>query len=258
MASRSRSVRAWNRLADLFRLGEYRQEKLRSRSKVGQLAVEALEPRDMPANPGLVISEFLANPSGTDSPFEYVELRATRTIDFTTTPFSVVFAETTGSFGSSGWASGGIYTYGFSITTGSVSVGDVVYVGGSSMTPTGPKLRTINTATTPGDGFGVPRSAGVLGNGGDHADGIAVFDTAIGSVTSSTVPVDAILFGLTIGNAASVGYVLPTNDMYSGGTAGVGTSLAPDPSGGDLIYATGVFDLGSDTWAFRVTVPPHA
>jgi hypothetical protein len=40
----------------------------------------------------LLISEYLANPNGTDSPFEFVELRATRTINFATTPYSVVVA----------------------------------------------------------------------------------------------------------------------------------------------------------------------
>ena len=32
------------------------------------------------AGPGLIISEFFVNPSGTDSPFEWVEFRATKFI----------------------------------------------------------------------------------------------------------------------------------------------------------------------------------
>lgn len=82
-----------------------------------------------PLGPGLVISEFLADPAGADSPFEYVELRATRDIDFSATPFSIVFAET--NVGTSGWASGGISTYGFEISTGFAYQGSVVYLGGS-------------------------------------------------------------------------------------------------------------------------------
>jgi hypothetical protein len=38
--------------------------------------------------PTLLISEYLANPSSTDSPFEYVELVATGSIDFAVTNYS--------------------------------------------------------------------------------------------------------------------------------------------------------------------------
>src|SRR5688572_26201036 len=112
----------------------------------------------------LLISEYLANPSGTDSPLEFVELVATENINFALTPYSVVFGNN-GTATANGWVAGGDVTYGFSITSGSVSRGDVVYVGGSSMAPTGTKLRVIDTATTPGDGFG-NAATGVLGNGG--------------------------------------------------------------------------------------------
>src|SRR5688572_22665993 len=111
----------------------------------------------------LLISEYLANPPGTDSPFEFVELIATENIDFSLTPYSVVFGNN-GTATANGWIAGGDVTYGFNINAGSVSRGDVVYVGGSSMVPTGVKLRTINTATTAGDGFG-NAATGVLGNG---------------------------------------------------------------------------------------------
>jgi hypothetical protein len=39
---------------------------------------------------GLLISEFLANPSGSDSPFEYIELFATKSISFATTPYTII------------------------------------------------------------------------------------------------------------------------------------------------------------------------
>jgi len=169
---------------------------------------------------GLLISEILANPSGSDSPFEFVELRATRTIDFSVTPYSVVF-NNNGTANANGWIAGGTLSYGFSITTGTVNVGDIVYVGGSSMTPTGTKLRTINTATTAGDGFGNAAASGVLGNGGGNADAVAVFDVAIASLTNATVPIDAIFFGTGTGTAVvsggAAGYQLPVNDRYMGG-----------------------------------------
>ena len=41
-------------------------------------------------NPGLIISEVLANPNGTDSCKEYVELRASQAINFSLTPYSII------------------------------------------------------------------------------------------------------------------------------------------------------------------------
>jgi hypothetical protein len=38
-------------------------------------------------------------------------------------------------------------------------------------------------------------------NGGTSADGIAVFDVGINTLTSSTVPIDAIFYGTALGNA---------------------------------------------------------
>ncbi|MBS1795988.1 MAG: carboxypeptidase regulatory-like domain-containing protein [Acidobacteria bacterium] len=213
--------------------------------------------------PGLLISEVLTNPAGNDSPFEFVELRATRPINFATTPYSVVF-NNNGTANANGWIAGGSISYGFSITTGSVNTGDVVYVGGSSMVPTGPKLRTINTATTAGDGFGTAAAGGVLGNGGTNADGVAVFDVAIGSLTNSTVPVDAIFFGTGTGAAVvaggTAGYQLPVNDRYSGGKLQSTSFLAPDPASDQFTVATGTYDLGGctfttpRTWANSTTL----
>src|SRR5687768_4529235 len=88
----------------------------------------------VPTRAQLLISEYLANPSGTDSPFEFVELIATENIDFSLTPYSVVFGNN-GTATANGWIQGADVTYGFNITAGSVSPGDVVYVGGSSMAP---------------------------------------------------------------------------------------------------------------------------
>lgn len=199
------------------------------------------------AGAGLLISEFLANPSGTNSPFEYVELLATQTIDFSITLYSVVFSGNEPTANANGWVAGSLVTYGFAITSGVVHEGDVVYVGGSSMAPTGIKLRVINTGTTNGDGFGSPASAGVLGNGGSHADGLAIFDQPIGTLNSDSVPIDAIFFGTGTGNTVvsggTDGYVLPHNDRYNGGFLQSTSFLAPDPGGNDRIVATGVYNL---------------
>ena len=54
---------------------------------------------------GLVISEVLPKPSGTESPYEYVELVATQSINFATTPYTVVVSD--GAATANGWKNGG-------------------------------------------------------------------------------------------------------------------------------------------------------
>lgn len=211
--------------------------------------------------PGLIISEFLANPAGTDSPFEYVELVATKSIDFSVTPYSVVFTNN-GTATTAGWVAGGGLTYGFDITSGTVVQGNVVYVGGSTMTPTGTKLRVINTGTTNGDGFGNFSTGGVLGNGGGNADGIAVFAQPTASLTSNTVPIDAIFFGTGVGTAVvsggTAGYQMPNNDLYPGGKLQSTAFLAPDAGSTQVIVATGTFNnvTGSFTTARNYAIAP--
>lgn len=200
--------------------------------------------------PGLIISEIHVNPSGADSPFEYAEFRATKFINFATTPYSVVLCNN-GTATAAGWIAGGALSYGFSINTGTVNPGDVVYVGGSSMAPTGVKLRVINTGTTAGDGFGNLNTGGVFGNGGTSADGIAVFDADIATLTNSTVPIDALFYGTAIGSATTTvptdGYQLPINDLYSGGKLQGTSFIGGDPGGANLV-ANGVFDTISNTY----------
>ncbi len=200
-------------------------------------------------NPGLIISEFSANPPSTDSPYEYIEFRATKFIDFSLTPYCVV-ACNNGNATSAGWIAGGALSYGFSITTGTVNPGDVVYVGGTLMAPTGVKLRVINTGTTAGDGFGTAASGGIVGNGGSNADGIAVFASNIASLTNSTVPVDAVFYGTAIGSAtvASGGYQLPVNDLYNGGKLSGSSFFGPDPGSGVNVIASGTFDTLTNTY----------
>ncbi|PKB17733.1 Ig-like domain-containing protein [Flavobacterium sp. 5] len=203
---------------------------------------------------GLVISEIFTNPSGNDSPFEYVELVATTNINFATTPYSVVFTDN-GTATSNGWKEGGSVSYGFTITSGSVVAGQVVYVGGTSMLPLsngGVSLKSKNTGSSSGDTFGSSNSAGVLGQGGSNADGVAVFNVAASSISASTVPVDAIFFGSGVGSAfktTSSGYQLPVNDKYAGGKLQTSSFIAPDPASGEIIKAVGVFNPSTDSFA---------
>lgn len=202
-------------------------------------------------NPGLVISEILPNPGGTDSPFEWIELVATSTIDFAATPYTVVACNNS-SATTNGWVEGGSISYAFQINTGTVNRGDVVYVGGSSMAPTGTKIRVINTATTAGDGFGDAATGGVVGNGGSNGDGIAVFNLPAASITSSTVPTDALFYGTTFGtavlNGGADGYQLPVNDLYTGGKLQTTSFLAGDPGGDQTIRAVGSFNTQTNAW----------
>ena len=75
-------------------------------------------------SPGLIISKLLPNPGGTDSPFEFVELVATKDIDFAVTPYSVIFSNN-GTANSNGWIASGGLTYGFEIATGTATAGGV-------------------------------------------------------------------------------------------------------------------------------------
>jgi hypothetical protein len=214
-------------------------------------------------NPGLVISEFFPNPTGTDSCHEYVELLATKPINFGLTPYTII-VNNNGTATNQGWIAGGAITYAFAITSGSVAAGNVVYVGGSCMVPAGQKLRVINVKYTGGDGgIGTANASGVFGNGGSNADGVAVFDLPISAITSSTTPTDALFFGTGLGTAIVSGglngYQLPINDLYPGGKLNSGSFFTTDPVA-DVITATGIFNTTTNTWTMPRTfsVTPFA
>ncbi len=225
----------------------------------GLAAVAAAAP--VTGQAAIVISGFLANPTGTDNNIEYVQLRATENIDFSTTAYSVVFANN-GTATAAGWTAGGSLGYGFNLTSGSVNAGDVFYVGGSARVINGAGstdissatwIRTINTGTTAGDGFGTANASGIMGNGGGNADGVAVFSGLTGSLLSSTVPLDAVFYGTAIGTAfvtgGTTGYQLPNNDLYSGGKLQTTSALlAADPGSAEFVRLTGTFNTDSDTW----------
>lgn len=207
--------------------------------------------------PGLVIQRFFTKPSsGAESPYEFVELVATRNIDFSTERYTVVFCDAKDA-STVGWPQGGAYSYSFEIpaSAGTVTAGELIYVGGSSLSIGGSSckiLRQINTSTTGGDAFGNPASGnnGVLGNGGGHADGLAVFNTTAAAITSATVPADAVFYGTSVGNAAGK-FKVPANDLYAGGTFGTGAgnaTLASDPGGGQYVVGTGTFNTVTGTW----------
>ena len=129
-------------------------------------------------------------------------------------------------------------------------------MGGSSLNPgTGAPVivRGINVTTTNGDSFGnLSATAGVLGNGGANADSIGVFATSAGALTNSTVPIDAVFFGTSIGTAlvsgGNAGYQLPVNDKYVGGKLQSTSFVAPDPTSGNFTRATGTYNTNTNSW----------
>jgi hypothetical protein len=194
--------------------------------------------------PALVITRILAN---TSSNKEFVELLATRDINFTTEPLSVFTCNVGGSTNvTNGWVTGGSVTTSFNLNTGSVTKGQLLYVGGNNISLNGSNCTKYQSNV-----------ADVFGNGGSHADGVAVFNMAASSVTASTVPVEGIFYGNAMGNAAFVsgnsnrtGFRLPVNDAYpGGGLTASGTPPAPDPGSGDYIKGTGgVHDTVNHNW----------
>ena len=221
------------------------------------------------AHAGIVISGYMANPGGTDGNNEYVQLVATRDIDFAATNFSVVFANNNSATGL-GWTASGALTYGFNLTGGSVTTGQTFYVGGTGQVLNGTTnttslsslawIRTIATATINGDGLGNFNSSGVMGNGGGNADGIAVFTGLTSGITDTTTPIDAVFYGTALGTAVvgggTDGYVLPSNDLYAGGFLGSAgnTALLADPGNGSFNKLTGTFDTVLGTWTTARTL----
>lgn len=206
---------------------------------------------------GLLISEFMADPTGNDSPNEFIELVATKNIDFSITPYTIVFNNNNVAT-ANGWAQGAAITYAFQISSGTVSAGDIIYVGGSGMIPTDNVFRAIDYRTVTGDGGigNVSATAGVLGNGGNNADGVAVFNVAANLLTAGTVPIDAVFFGLGMGtavvNSGLDGYQLPINDHYNGGKLQSNSFfINSNPVSGLTFKATGEYDVTTNTF----TVP---
>lgn len=224
----------------------------------------------------VVITGFLTDPAGGDGNYEYIQLLATRNIDFSVTPFSVA---TTNNAGAStptgvpveGWATGGLRTYKIDITDGTVQKGQYFYVGankkiwGSASADINPTLWVTKMyGTDDGDGFGT-KTSNLLANSG-NAGGIAVFDKT--TVDASTVPVDVIFYGgagtLFSAGPPARGYRITNTDYYDEKhpvsleeqpffTQGSNTSKFAFPTvvsgvGGYFAKLGGVYNIVSGRW----------
>lgn len=209
-----------------------------------------------PGSKGLIISEIMADPDGTDAPFEFVELVVTKFINFASTPYTVIFTNNNNAT-ANGWVQGSNITYAFEINLGFANVGDVIYVGGSGMIATNPLVSIDYTQMAGAAGIGNVSASGVLGNGSGtgtgSADGVAVFNSAALFISPSSVPVDAVFFGTVLNNAVvnagADGYQLPINDFYSGGKLQpTSTFINLNPISGLTIKLSGNYDVVTNTF----------
>lgn len=198
----------------------------------------------------LLITGFQSDPRGGDGGYEYVQMMATKNIDFTATPYSIVFSSNAGTNSSAtpldaGWATGGQRTIKYNITSGGVQKGNFFYFGfqgkkingsgGAYAFPastnyyqktfltSGKNAVTGSANPNLGDGGLVRPSefstTGPFANSGNTC-GVAIFQGT--TVTETSVPED-VLFVATGGGAAIydatknpiLGYRICNNDWYS-------------------------------------------
>ncbi|MEM9293764.1 MAG: lamin tail domain-containing protein [Acidobacteriota bacterium] len=125
-----------------------------------------------PGTPNLVLSEVFYDASGGDNGLEWIEIHnaGTSSVDL------------------SGWslgAGGSDYTYSTTQLSGTIAAGAVFVVGGpTSHSSNGSPSFDLTLNFSPD-----------LQNSGSTADGVALFDVPAVSITSSTVPVDAVVYG---------------------------------------------------------------
>jgi len=175
-----------------------------------------------------IITGFMSDVKGADQPYEYVQLMATRDIDFSVTPYAVVVtnnanASTPAGYPSKGWATGGMRSYKLNLSSGFAAKGSFFYVGGSGKMINGSGstsmagsnwIRAFDYSANNGDGFGT-KTTGLMANSG-NAFGIAIF--ADSAVTVNSVPEDCIWIStggslFTAGPPAQ-GYRVTNTDFY--------------------------------------------
>lgn len=240
----------------------------------------------------IIITGFYTEAPYDDAPasggYEYMQFMATEdiTFDATTNSYCVMVAGVGGQLVTAdGWAGSTTSTnhYKFNLTAGSVTKGEFFYVGnikklinGDYPAPAGPGIstdisganwiRTINTGAVKGDDdIGTPATVGFLPYGQTSAVGIAVFKGT--TVTSTTVPLDAVFYGSFIGQSNYVapdkGYLVPVNNGFynnGGGTQkyfGQGTNttlVGPRSTSNDnqFYMMGGNYNTATGVWTGRV------
>jgi hypothetical protein len=186
----------------------------------------------------LLISGFMGDPKGADAGYEYVQMIATKDINFATTPYSIVFCANAGGNITAtplaaGWATGGQRTIKWNITKGGVKKGQYFYfafqnkkISGSGGVDTFPSTTNLyqKTYNATGDGglakaSAFSTSSGPFPNTGNMC-GVALFKGT--TVKETSVPEDVLFVatggGADIYNSAKnpiLGYRICNNDWYS-------------------------------------------
>jgi hypothetical protein len=244
------------------------QPVLVPRTEADIVILSATAPKIAP----VVITGFLANADGSDANYEYIQLMATRDIDFSQTPFSLVTSNNAGSalpLGAppQGWATGQGRTYKFNLTSGTVAKGEYFYVGSGNKKISGSASDEMSNSKwfgksyveNEGDDFG-NTTKNLLANSGNAA-GIAVFDHT--AVTAESVPVDVIFYGGngTVFSAGPppMGYRITNTDYYDEKNPatledqpfyaqGSNTGKFSFPTGESFAQLAGVYNVKSGRW----------
>lgn len=207
----------------------------------------------------VIIAGFMSDLKGGDGNYEYVQLLATKDINFSSTPYSVVVTNnantsTPTGFPTNGWAAGDKRTYKFNLTSGFAPKGTFFYVGGTGKMINGSSstsmsdlnwVRSFDYVNINGDGFGT-KTSGLFANSG-NASGVAVFSGT--TINANTVPVDVIF----VGNSGSIftagppakGYRITNTDWYDTRNP---ITLEDQP----------FFNMGSNTISLKYTTPSDA
>lgn len=216
-----------------------------------------------------IISGYFANPSGTDANYEYIQFMATQDLDFRQKPFTVYAtnnagASTPAGFPAAGWNTGGLRTYKFNITRGTVAKGQFFYVGGykqiagissTDISAANWALSKLYSDNAGDDGIG-DKTANLLANSGNSA-GVAIFATKV--VELNTAPSDVVFFGGSVGNVygSGVGYSICNNDYYNTSNAGTpqpfygqgkNTFKFAIPLDTEFSYLGGEYDVPTGKW----------
>ncbi len=235
-----------------------------------------------PTHSKVIITGFLVNPDGSDNPqvgdsrsydngisftfkggLEYVQLMALDDIDFSKTPYSLVVGRYNSGPMVNGWGTGGAVSFKFDLTEGTAKAGTFFYVGQGQMVIDGYSsdeglstdisnanwIRNVSPnlgddSQVAGDGFG--NSTGALfTNGEANATGFAIFNGT--SVTSSSVPVDVVFYGGSVGDAYQppYGYKVPLqSDLYSSKNPATGDEQALFGQGSNTFSVSGANGSG--------------
>ncbi|HEX6429877.1 MAG TPA: DUF5689 domain-containing protein, partial [Niastella sp.] len=238
----------------------------------------------------LLITGNQTDPKGGDGGNEYTQMLATTDIDFSITPYCIVYCNNAGGSSSAtpldaGWATGGMRTIKWNITSGSVKKGQFFYFGfqgkkinGSASIDTFPvPNRCLKTFLTSGkhpvtgstmyfnigDGGLVRPSefsnSGPWANSG-NACGVAIFKGT--TITEKSVPVDVLFLG-SGGNAALydptktpiLGYRITNNDWYSMYSVGI-DSATYKPKIVPYLYYRSTGNTANMAYPFNELHPP--